>query len=274
MMPNAKSRTNGDSFPTPLVAREPAPSAAVTRIGAILDFVTSQSSPVTLGQIHSGVAVPRSSLHVLCRSLALEGFLERTPDGRFTGGVRLVRLASRQLQNLDLARAFITVVDGEPPVAHTIQLAVLHGADVIYLARKDGTANLSLPSITGRSLPASTTAVGKAMLATLSDDAVRALFVDDRLLVPLTDRSHRTLATLLADLAEIRTRGYAIDDGETQTGILGIAAAAAYLASPTAPAGVSIATVAAGISRQDREALGGTAMLICNEIASRLGAPV
>ena len=52
----------------------------------------------------------------------------------------------------------------------TIQLAVLDGVEMTYLARHDGRQPVRLTSQIGRRLPASVTATGKAALASLDPD--------------------------------------------------------------------------------------------------------
>ena len=68
-----------------------------------------------------------------------------------------------------------------------------------------------------RVLPHST-GVGKALLSQLPDDEVRAL-VSRTGMAPRTVNTLNTLDALLADLAVVRSRGYAIDDGEQEVGV-------------------------------------------------------
>jgi len=70
-----------------------------------------------------------------------------------------------------------------------------------------------------KQLPASATAVGKALLAQLSDGQVRELYArPSSELRALTPASLTTMDALLADLRQARLRGYTIEDGETVAG--------------------------------------------------------
>lgn len=66
------------------------------------------------------------------------------------------------------------------------------GAEVLYLAKVEGRDTLRLPSSIGRHLPAHVTGLGKALLAALGDEELRALYPD-----PLGSRepTPRTAAT-------------------------------------------------------------------------------
>ena len=94
--------------------------------------------------------------------------------------------------------------------AETAQLGTLVDDDVLFLARHDGTQPIALTSAIGKRLPASCTAIGKALLSQFAPSEIEAMLTDP--LPQLTQRSHRTVKSLLGDLKEIRERGYAIDE--------------------------------------------------------------
>ena len=102
----------------------------------------------------------------------------------------------------------------------TVQFAVLDGLEMTYLARHDGRQPVRLTSGIGRRLPASCTATGKAALASLDDAELARRFAGVTSLPTLSARSHRNVEELMADLREVRRRGYAIDDEETMEGVV------------------------------------------------------
>jgi IclR family acetate operon transcriptional repressor len=69
-----------------------------------------------------------------------------------------------------------------------------------------------------------TTAVGKAMLATRPDAEVSALLARTGMR-RYTDHTITTPRDFLADLDRIRSRGYALDDGEQELGVRCVAVA-------------------------------------------------
>jgi GntR family transcriptional repressor for pyruvate dehydrogenase complex len=105
----------------------------------------------------------------------------------------------------------------------TSQVAVLEGLEAVYVARVDGTHSLRLISEVGRRLPASCTAIGKALLSGLSDEELLAR-VDDTPLPRLTDKSITDLGRLREQLADVRTTGVAFDDCESNEGVRCVAA--------------------------------------------------
>jgi DNA-binding IclR family transcriptional regulator len=98
---------------------------------------------------------------------------------------------------------------------------MLDGLEVIYIARHDGLQPIRfMASDVGRRLPATCTALGKASLAALAINELEARVRGVTELPRLTSHSLGTVAELRADLAEVRSRGYAVDDEETTEGVV------------------------------------------------------
>lgn len=196
----------------------------------------------TLTALAGSLGAPKSSVSNLCAVLVDAELLARRPDGGYGLGPGVLDLANAYLRHTDLVRAF-NEEQGHLPegFGETLQLARRDGDEVIYLARREGIHRVQLVSEIGLRLPASCTGTGKALLAELDDDAVRATVSEP--LPRLTGRSHRTVKNLLADLAEIRERGFAVDRGETTETMVCVAATVGQMGQPVARAAVSISFV-------------------------------
>jgi IclR family transcriptional regulator, blcABC operon repressor len=203
---------------------------AVTRAAAILDLLAadalaSPSAPTQLSDLARRLGLPKSSVANICAALLDVDYIRRVGTG-FGLGRRLAELGGAYLSAVDQVQAFHELTEQLPVASvETAHLAVLDGLEVTYLARHDGRQAIRIASVVGRRLPASCTALGKAVLASLPpDDLADRLRGIERLPTP-TARSHHHVAALLDDLDEVRRRGYAIDDEEMSEGIvcLGIA---------------------------------------------------
>lgn len=129
-------------------------------------------------------------------------------------------------------------------------LAVLDGDNVVYLARAAARRILSIELAVGSRLPAACTSMGRVLLAALPDSLLtRAL---DR--VSLKAHTPRTIVDrneLRAELARIRTQGFAIVDQELELGLRSIAVPVRR------KDGAVIAAINAGVhvARADKDAL-------------------
>ena len=210
--PTAESRdpAGGDSL-----------APAVTRAAAILD-VLAEDGAVALGpsELARRLGLPKSSIANICGALADVGLVRRVGTG-FALGRRLAELGGAYLVAVDMVQEFYEAARALPTASEeTVQLAILDGLEMTYLARHDGRQPVRLTSAIGRRLPASSTATGKAALASLDPRELQRRLAGLAELPASTSHAHRTVEALLADLEAVRARGYAIDDEETMDGVV------------------------------------------------------
>jgi IclR family transcriptional regulator, blcABC operon repressor len=195
---------------------------AVTRAAAILD-VLAEDAGVALGpsELARRLGLPKSSIANICGALADAGLVRRVGTG-FALGRRLAELGGAYLVAVDMVQEFYDAARQLPAGSEeTVQLAVLDGLEMTYLARHDGRQPVRLTSQIGRRLPATSTATGKAALASLDPrELERRLGAVTEPLPGATTKAHRTLAALRTDIEGVRERGYAIDDEETMEGVV------------------------------------------------------
>lgn len=203
------------------IAESESLAPAVTRAGAILDVLAEYPGDAPgPSELARRLGLPKSSIANICNALADIGLVRRIGTG-FALGRKLAELGGAYLASVDQVQEFYeacrTLENGSE---ETVQLAVLDGLEMTYLARHDGRQPVRLTSQIGRRLPATVTATGKAALASLP-----VAELDRRLegvgdLPTFTANSIRNVAGLRADLHVVRGRGYAMDDEETVEGVV------------------------------------------------------
>lgn len=202
-------------------SQDRATAPAVVRAARILSYLADQSNAQRLTAIAGAIKIPVSSTAAICNALEDERLIVRR-NGGYVLGPRNVELAQRFLAELHPLQAFAEVVAQSATLRkETVQMAMLEGFDMLYVARRIGDQPFLISSAVGKRLPASCTAVGKASLALLRPD-------ERKLPTPLpalTDRSIVDPALLEADIERAAARGYAIDDEETSQGVMCLAVA-------------------------------------------------
>jgi IclR family transcriptional regulator, blcABC operon repressor len=194
---------------------------AVTRAGAILDLLAENAREAPgPSELARRLGLPKSSIANICNALAEIGLVRRIGTG-FALGRRLAELGGAYLASVDQVQEFYEASRLLPTGSEeTVQLAILDGLEMTYLARHDGRQPVRLTSQIGRRLPATVTATGKAALASLDEDELEHRLATIVALPVLTTNSLGTLDALRADLATVRRRGYAIDDEEAVEGVI------------------------------------------------------
>ena len=242
--------------------RDPAP--AVTRSLRILTLLADSGGRAqTLSDIARSLGLAKSSTANLCLALEQGAMIQRTADGYLLGR-RTAELGGAFALRFNQIREFFDVCARSPELAgEVVQIAMLEGTDVLYLARHEGRAPYSLGTPIGSRLPAALSATGNAILATMADAEIRDRFsaAPDRAVTagvpPAPD-------DLLARIADVRRRGYAVDREESFAGVTGVAVAlppwspsdpllAMGAALPAETAGErAVAEVAAGLTEAAR----------------------
>jgi len=193
----------------------------------ILSFLARQRGPVAARTIADALDIPRSSVYHLLRTLAEHGFVVHLgPEHRWGLGTAAFELAGGFARQQPLARL------GRPLVAaladrtgESAHLAVMTGRDVLYLVEERAPRRPALVTDVGVRLPAHLTATGRAMLAQLPREQVRALYPDAGVFADRTGRGPRTPRELRELLRTVRQTAIATEDGEVTLGFRSVAAA-------------------------------------------------
>jgi IclR family transcriptional regulator, blcABC operon repressor len=194
---------------------------AVTRAGAILDLLAENAGEAAgPSELARRLGLPKSSIANICNALADIGLVRRIGTG-FALGRKLAELGGAYLASVDQVQEFYEACQLLPTGSvETVQLAILDGLEMTYLARHDGRQPVRLTSQIGRRLPATVTATGKAALASLDEDELERRLAGIGELPTLTPKSIASVDALRSELAAVRHRGYAMDDEETVEGVV------------------------------------------------------
>ncbi len=199
---------------------------AATRAMRVLRFLAAQPHPVPIEHVMREVELPRSTAYHLLAAMVDEGFVVHLADERRFGlGVAAFEVGSgfaRQepLQRI-ARRPLVALVDATGQSAH---LAVLHGRDVLYVLEERAPGRPSLVTDVGVRLPAQLTASGRAILAALPANQVRALYPDRSAFVQRRGLGPTSLSALRGLLSEARRHGYATETEEVSPGMRSVAA--------------------------------------------------
>ncbi|RAY14971.1 IclR family transcriptional regulator [Actinomadura craniellae] len=201
----------------------------------LLEHLADAGGELALSELAEASGLPMPTAYRLMRTMVKGGYVRQQPSKRYVLGPRLIRLGDGATRLLGTwARPMLArLVDD---TGETANMAVLEGDEVVYVAQVPSRHSMRMFTEVGLRVRPHSTGVGKALLAQLPDDAVRALVA--RTGMPAgTPRTLTDPDALLAELAVIRSRGYALDDEEQEPGVRCVAVA---LPGSPAPAGFSV----------------------------------
>jgi DNA-binding IclR family transcriptional regulator len=245
---------------------------AVERAVRLLDALAASRQPRSLAELARTLALPRSSVHGLLATLVALGLARRNGDAEFSLGPKALQWADAYGTRADVLRAFDAHVDRFAALGtETVMLATLDGADVVYLAYRQGSRPLAVNFRVGGRFPAACTSSGKAMLAALPDAAVRER-VGAGPLPRLTRHGPPSVAALLRQFDGVRRQGVAIDDEETAEGMQCFGAAIRGPRGDDAMAAVAVSVIKAGLTPRRRTELVEAIRRLADAVAVELGA--
>jgi IclR family transcriptional regulator, KDG regulon repressor len=172
-------------------------------------------------EITERLDLPRTTVHELLVTLVARSYLISVPGQpvQYRLGMPLFQLGAAFAGQLDLAREAQDVAQGVAAACdEAVHVAVLDGADVIYLVKVDSTHPVRMVSAVGRRLPAHCTAVGKMLLSSLDPTDLDALLAAGDL-PGMTPESITDPDRLRAELDRVRAEGVAVDDGESDSAV-------------------------------------------------------
>jgi DNA-binding IclR family transcriptional regulator len=195
--------------------------------------------------------VAHSTAHRLLAMLAHHGFVQQEPVTRaYIAGPALVEVGLAVVGSLNVreqARPVMEELAAE--LGETIHLAVLEGNQVRYVDAVESERALRVVARTGTLVPAHCTSLGKALLALMTDDQVTQLYpTSAEPFTARTDRSITTQAALMEEVAATRSRGYALNWGETEDDVGSVAVAFRDFAGR--PAAIAVAAPTSRLSPQ------------------------
>jgi DNA-binding IclR family transcriptional regulator len=223
------------------------PHYSVSSVDHALHLATllQQEGELGVTEAANRIGVAPSTAHRLLTTLVYRDFAERLPDRRYGPGQVLRPASASEAPIAQLRRV------APPHLRHlveqtgeTVNLAVLAGTEMRFIATIESEHILRVGDRMGRTLPAHLASGGKAMLALLPEETLAALYRDDH---------EVDLARLARELAAVRQRGFALNEQLTETGVTAIGMAVrGGSGAPVAAIAVAMPTI-----RFDRALLSG-----------------
>lgn len=242
----------------------------IERAVDILQVLSEDSRELAAGELGERLSLHKSTVHRLLTVLDQHRLIRRNAEtGRYALGLRLFELGTRAVRGLQLrdqAQPHLDQLARE--TGETAHICVFDSGEMVSLAYAEGIRSLRMPATVGRRTPAYCSAVGKAVLAFLPESAL-----DDVCARPLPARTEKTLTTraaLLADLRQVRLRGYAVDNGEIEKGLRCVGAPVWNYSGEVAAA-VSVAGPSFRITRTRVPAIARAVVAMTRRLSADLG---
>jgi IclR family transcriptional regulator, pca regulon regulatory protein len=193
-------------------------SQSLERGLAILSAFRSGRPLVGVSELAREVGLSRSTAHRYIATLAELGYLDQDAATRkYRLGPRVLDLGFSAINSMGLREVAVPHLQAlSDETGHTVNMAVLDGADIVYIERcrtsQRGQRDIDLNLHIGSRLPAYCTSMGKVLLAGLPEEEQRAVLSR----VDFTQRGQ--------ELRRVQQAGLAVNNEELAYGLRSIAA--------------------------------------------------
>lgn len=208
---------------------------AASRTLDVFEAFAEAGGPLSLTELAQRIAVPISSCHSLVRTLQIRGYVYVLEERkRIYPTKRLLRIAQA------IGR-YDTVLEQITPIAsglakttgETVIIGKMQGDIVIYLDVIQGNHTVRFTASPGDTFPTHSSALGKATLGLLNDEALDKA-IGKLKLTQFTSATITDAKAFKADILDGHKHGYFLTRGETVVDVMGIAFARRIAGEPYA----------------------------------------
>ncbi len=196
---------------------------SVMRAFRILEAFDRQRAALTSTEIAERVGMNNKTVHRFLLTMEEIGAVSRISRGRFCLGMSLADLGSQVPVHRVLNESVLHHL--EMLAEHyneSIQAAVLEGTDIVSIAHIPSRHSLSIGIRVGKRWPAYCTAVGKVLMADMTDTVLRE-YAGTLKYERRTPGTITSASALIRHIKKVRQQGYALNDQESELGLRAIA---------------------------------------------------
>lgn len=199
-----------------------ASSATAEHVLDVLLLFDETRAELTADEISDLIRAPRSTTYRYIRTLREKGLLQKTAQGGFALGPRVLQLARAFQNQNDLSRVALPIMkELRRETRETILLTRQFGRNAVCIEREEGPQIVRISFERGQIQPLHAGASSKILLAYLPEAQW-----DEHLILPLeafTDNTITDPDQLKAQLRTIRAQGYCISTSEVDVGARAVA---------------------------------------------------
>jgi DNA-binding IclR family transcriptional regulator len=244
------------------------PAGQVAVLHKALDLLEClAAAPLTAADISKQIGVAKPTVYRLLNTLQSRDFVAREADGtRYRLGsaaMSLGSVAGSQGGLVSLVRPSMTGLAAS--FGETVNLAIMSNGQILYLDVLHSGHRLRTEIPVGSRDHLHSTALGKAILASLPEGEAKAILSTTDL-VSVTPNTVTAIPALFRQFTAVRQCGYAVDHEENETGSVCIASAICGLDGRPVGA-LSVSGPSWRVDDQLVKVIGAELMAICNSLS-------
>lgn len=188
---------------------------------SVLEALVAAPEPIGVSELARQIGLTKSNIHRYLQTFVALGYVSSS-NGRYAPTLKIWQQGAKVIERLDLRRTVRPIMDRlARATLETVHLAISDGPEVIYVDKAEGVHSVRAFSEIGERAPAHCSATGKIFLAFHPTALQQTLSQELRYFTP------RTIVdpdVLVAAIEEVRLTGIAVNRGEWEVSVGGVAA--------------------------------------------------
>ncbi len=224
-------------------------SSLLMKLFGVLEATAGQTEGRALAEIAAEVGLAKPTAHRILKELIAMGYMERVGSGVYRQTHQIRRLVSTGGDRRLTRAAEEPLRDLWEATGETVNLGVLRLGRVAYLSVIESRQSLRRTVSPNMTDPFACTALGRSIAAHLPETRLAYLLKT----TPLEKRTPNTIvdhAELKRLFESVRAKGYALEEGETDLGVMCIGAAVFDQIAVAGAISLSAPTVRADVKRR------------------------
>jgi DNA-binding IclR family transcriptional regulator len=198
---------------------------SVQRAVEVLEILANSGKDASLSELTAITKLPKSSLFRILVTLEAQKMVSLDRERKkFSLGTRLLQLGGAKLRRVDLKEIASAVVQQlAQEHGESVYLGVFDRGQVVFLQHVESQNEWKSVMRLGSSSPIHCTAIGQVLLSTLPDEQISRI-LSEKGLKRHTKRTITSESGFQKRVAQIRSDGFAISDGEYRPDLCTVAA--------------------------------------------------
>lgn len=185
----------------------------------LLETLVANGLELGIAELCKKISLPKGTVHRLLGTLKNLGYIEQNPQNRkYYLTVKIFKLGTAVIDKIGLVKIIPYMKEISRKFNETVNLAILDRDEIIYLYSMGSDNTLKLDLRIGFNQPAYCAAVGKVLLASLSEQELDG-YLQRVKLKSYTSYTITSKEYLKKDLKLIREKGYSFVNEEYMVGV-------------------------------------------------------
>ncbi len=187
---------------------------AIERASMIIKLIAEKPNILRLIDISKSLGINKSTMYSILSTLESVGWVVKEKGDTYSLGPAIGMLSSAYFRQFNILQAFYPqAIKSVRKIEENIQLGILNGKNVLYLAKEEGNSPVRLLTDPGMNFPAHATGIGKIQLSQYNYSQLKELYPEKQL-ERVTPYTVKDLDELWIQIDTAKQQGYIYDHQE------------------------------------------------------------